>query len=545
VFANECALPEATHLKLQIRKSGAPKKDRKIIAMEGFGQPHSVLSFQSTIHNISLAIIKRVLTRKIPLWYNDIGEDEQLFWHGREGDSHVVGTEEFVPRRGEFSKAMLFVFHRFTRLLSADSAPIAYEDFIGKYSGLKKQNYIDAWEVVKRTGFTPRHAHIRAFIKFEKDCRELKPLRVPRVISPAGFVYLLETGVYIRAVEEKIYAAINTLFGYVVVAKGMNYDEVANVTVDNWRHFKYPAFIDLDVEKLDASVFPEALLWTHYVVCLCFPFSERKKIMRLLSYQLRSVVKGRASDGYFSYKINGTLTSGQMNTSLVGVLLVTSILYPICSKYRIRLLNMGDDCRLIMDKHIVNMVEKMLHAEFAKFRMFITVQTGDDLYRTEFCQTKLIETSLGLRAVRLLAPCISKDSICIDDIRAPHKLAAWMLAVGTGGLATHGGIPVFDAFYRCMVRNAKNYLSSSKLSSRQRRRVAQFTLKKKFIDWSEGLDYSKSVLGDHFTRVGFYKTFDMTVSDQEHIEGYYDKLVFSFDSPISRDILMSPIRCLY
>jgi hypothetical protein len=96
-----------------------------------------------------------------------------------------------------------------------------------------------------------------------------------------------------------------------------------------------------------------------------------------------------------------------------------------------------------------------------------------------------------------------------------------------------------------MVRNAKNYLSSSKLSSRQRRRVAQFTLKKKFIDWSEGLDYSKSVLGDHFTRVGFYKTFDMTVSDQEHIEGYYDKLVFSFDSPISRDVLMSPIRCLY
>lgn len=543
MFANECILPEDTHLKLRIRKSGAPKKDRRIIAMEGFGQPHSVLSFQSTIHNISLAIIKRVLTRKIPLWY--VGEDAQLVGSYREGNSRVVDTEQLVPRKGIFSKAMSFTFRDLKRLLSADSAPIAYEDFIGKYSGLKKQNYIDALEVVKKIGFIPRHAHIKAFIKFEKDCRELKPLRVPRVISPAGFVYLLETGVYIRAVEEKIYAAINALFGYVVVAKGMNYDDIANVTVNNWRHFKRPAFIDLDVEKLDASVFPEALLWTHKVVSLCFPFSERKKLMRLLSYQLQSVVKGRANDGHFSYKIKGTLTSGQMNTSLVGVLLVTSILYPICRHFGIRLLNMGDDCRLIMDKHMVKTVEKALHAEFARFCMFITVQSGDDLYKTEFCQTKLIETSLGLRAVRLLTPCISKDSVCIDDIRAPHKLAAWMLAVGTGGLATHGGIPVFDAFYRCMVRNAKCYLSSSKLSNRQRRRVAQFTLKKKFLDWSEGLDYSKSALGDHSTRLGFYKTFDMTVSDQEHIEGYYDKLVFSFDFPISRDVLMSPIRCLY
>jgi len=510
--------------------------------MEGFGQPHGVRAFQSTIHNFALAITRRVLTRKIPISFK--ASEEQLKGMVIEGKNMIVDTERFVPKSGIFECEMNPVFKLFAERLEPTSACIAYDQFIGKYAGPKKLNYLEANEIRKREGFKPSHAHIRAFIKYEKDCRELKPDRIPRVISPAGFVYLLETGIYITPVEEKIYEAINMIFGYRVVAKGLNYDTLADLTVGHWRSFLDPVFIDLDVEKLDASIFPEALKWTHSIVSLCYPKGERDRIMELLAYQLQSIVKGRANDGSFSYRVRGTLTSGQMNTSLVGVLVVTSILYPLCKRFNIKLVNMGDDCRLIMERRVMPGLGRLINERCAKFCMIVTMDKGDNLFKTQFCQTQLIETAKGIRTVRILKSAISKDSTCIDDIRVPHKLAAWMLAVGQGGLATHGGLPIFDAFYRCMVRNAHAYFKKAKLSKRQLRRVAQFTLKRKFIDWAADLDFSKERVCD-VSRVGMFKTFGVTLCNQAMIEQHFDKLVFDFGKFHDRTMLFEPLRCLF
>lgn len=555
MYANECLIQYPTHSKLHTRLSGAPKKPRKLIAFEGFAT-ECVLGFVSTVHNVSCAIVKRVLTRNVPAVFyqnwlldnkmeckDEVERVELEIALAKEGNLYV-DTESIIPVQGVFSYEINDAFVALLTHLSADSASVAFDEFIGKYSGLRKQSYIDAWESYKKLGFVPSMAHIRAFIKFEKDLRELKPGRIPRVISPAGYVYLLLTGVYIRAVEDKIYHAINSMFGYTVVAKGLNYDALAELTEENWNSFSDPIFIDLDVEKLDASIFQEALRWSHKVVASCFPSGEREHIMRLLSYQLTSVVRGRTSDGHFSYKVKGTLTSGQMNTSLVGVLVVTSMLHKICQGRRARLTNMGDDCRIIVERAMSKGMVEEIRELFMRVNMFITVESGDVLCKSQFCQTQTIDTGSGKRTVRIPHAAINKDSVCLDDIRVPHKLAAWMLAVGQGGLATHGGIPVFDAFYRCMVRNATNYLKSAKLSKRQFRRVAQFTLKKKFLDWSIGLNYTKSRVNEE-SRVGFFHAFDIVPVSQQLLEDHYNSLVINFDSVRDRELIKMNLNPLF
>jgi hypothetical protein len=204
---------------------------------------------------------------------------------------------------------------------------------------------------------------------------------------------------------------------------------------------------------------------------------------------------------------------------------------------------MGDDCRIIVERaKSKGMVEEM-KAIFGLVNMFITIETGDVLCKSQFCQTQTIDTGIGKRTVRIPHAALNKDSVCADDIRAPHKLAAWMLAVGQGGLATHGGIPVYDAFYRSMIRNAHCYFKSKKLSKRQVRRVAAFTLKRKFIDWSKGLNYSECRV-DEEARVGFFHAFDIVPSNQKLLESHYDSLVINFDYVRDRELIKEKLNLL-
>jgi hypothetical protein len=95
-----------------------------------------------------------------------------------------------------------------------------------------------------------------------------------------------------------------------------------------------------------------------------------------------------------------------------------------------------------------------------------------------------------------------------------------------------------------MVRNATNYLKSAKLSKRQFRRVAQFTLKKKFLDWSIGLNYTKSRVNEE-SRVGFFHAFDIVPVSQQLLEDHYNSLVINFDSVRDRELIKMNLNPLF
>jgi hypothetical protein len=140
-------------------------------------------AFVSCIYNCVLAILYRVLFRKVPL----LG---------------YVSIDDLVPDLDV--NVELKQFSNLVKSFLSFSAPMSYESFIDELVGSKKMVYQQALDQFKLRGFIPSDAWIGMFIKFEKDIRELKPNRIPRAISPAGFVYLLLTGVYVKAVEKLI-----------------------------------------------------------------------------------------------------------------------------------------------------------------------------------------------------------------------------------------------------------------------------------------------------------------------------------------------------
>jgi len=502
---------------LRWRKLGSPVRRREFIVLEGLGTSEAVGAFSNDITNYLLAILGRVLFRK------------------RNGRYYSLG--ELLPTPGAFYHNLNSFILKLGPLLPK-TAPIPRENFSGLYRGRKRRVYEQAFKLFMERGFITRDTYISMFLKYEKDIRALKPERIPRVISPAGFVYLQETGRYIKAVEHKIFDAINRVYGYQVVAKGINFQQLGVLVNEAWDSFQSPASIDLDVEKLDQSCCQEALSWTHYVVGLCFAGDDKVEIMNLLTHQLTSRVKGRADNGWFSYKVKGTLTSGQMNTSLVGVLLVTGILYKMSLQHRFKLVNCGDDCALIGNKKDMWGLGKKLKERFLVFGMTIEVsEVNLVLERIKFCQTQTLKFNSGPRAVRCLHGALSKDAACIDHLNAAHRIAAWCRSVALGGLATHGGVPVLQNFYQMYLRSFDHFVATHDLTKRQLKRMRTY-----LNDANSWTNYGTPMREsfrevDEITRLSFEEAFGIPPAEQMLLEEYYDSMTYNFTAPTWREPL--------
>jgi hypothetical protein len=500
---------ELSSPRLRLRKSGAPVKPRKFLVLAGIATSLACGAFLSCIHNCELAILYRVLHRKVPS-------------KGYVSIDNLVPDLDVNVELSEFS-TLLKGFLSFC-------APMSYDSFIDELVGSKKTIYQQALEEFSLRGFRPSDAWIRMFIKYEKDIRELKPNRIPRAISPAGFVYLLLTGVYVKAVEKLIYDAINKTYGYRVVMKGLNFRELAQDNVTSIEHMDDPVFVDLDVEKLDASIFSGLLAWSHDITTHPFVGDEQKNIKSLLNYQLKSNVRGRTSDGWFSYKVNGTLTSGQMNTSLVGILVVCGILHKLTKRFRFCLKNAGDDCRIIVERKQLGRFIKAVKDRFALFNMFVTIEVHKDMRQSNFCQTHLIRVGGEWTSTRIPESSITKDAVCVRNYTSPAQIAAWIKAVGLGGMANHGGIPVLQNFYRACIRIGNDRLATLKLSSRQKRtarKVVQAAIRERqqwgpllWGKFSEPLDQ---------TRLDYFVAFGTTPEAQLLLENFYDNVQFDWE----------------
>jgi hypothetical protein len=495
--------------RLRWRKSGASVKPRKFLVLAGIATSLACGAFVSCIYNCVLAVLYRVLYRKVPR----IG---------------YVSIDDLVPDLDV--NVALSDFTNLVKSFLSFSAPMSYESFIDELCGSKKTVYQQALAEFMLRGFRPSDAWIRMFIKYEKDIRELKPNRIPRAISPAGFVYLLLTGVYVKAVEKLIYEAINKTYGYRVVMKGLNFKQLADDNVESITMMDDPVFVDLDVEKLDASIFANLLEWSHDITTYPFVGEEQLEIKRLLKHQLKSTVRGRTTDGWFSYKVNGTLTSGQMNTSLVGILTVCGILHKLTKRFRFVLKNAGDDCRIIVERKQLKKFLEAVKERFALFNMFVTIEVHDDMRRSNFCQTHLIRVNGDWTSTRVPEPSITKDAVCVRNYTAPHQIAAWLKAVGLGGLANHGGIPVLQNFYRACIRIANDRLATFELSVRQKRSVRRVVQEAVYERNSWGpLMWSKFSKPTDQTRLDYFIAFGTTPENQLLLETFYDNVQFDWE----------------
>lgn len=523
--ASECTLDlaslldhESVQKSLRWSKSGAPVRRRQFIVFEGVGTSEVVGAFNNSIENCLAAILGRVLFRKF--------------------NGNYIPYREMIHVSGAFI-SLITCFNNDLEPILPMAAPIALDLFPGLYVGRKRRNYEQALKEFNEVGFKPSQAHIKMFLKYEKDVRTLKPERIPRVISPAGFVYLLLTGSYVKSVEERIYECVNELFGYKVVAKGVNYNTLANMIADNWNSYANCCSIDLDVSKMDQSITVEMLTWVHTIISKCFSSDERDYVFGLLSFSRRPIVKGRADNGKFKYKVIGTLTSGQMFTSLTGVLVVCGILYRFCKDNNLRLINCGDDCTLYGEKGDIKASYAKLEKLFLKAGMIVEIgKPQDSLEGSEFCQIRVVQDGTVYRSVRNVKAVLSKDSVCLDRIVVPHKLAAWCRSVAKGGLASFGGIPVLQNLYKCMLRSYDNFVCTAKLSKRQSKRMRQYEVSRdgQYAIWGFDLTHEFTECSDSM-RLSFENAYGVSPVDQLLLEEYYDNLMINFVIPEEREVL--------
>lgn len=484
------------HPDLHVERHWGVVRPRRMVRVSGVSPPVDLRGFNNSIDTLERAVLERVFYVK---------------QHG-----------EFVPpprpERGHFTRALSGTRARLVPLLPL-AAPMSYDSFVATFRGRKRKVYQAAVESLLRSSVSKRDAALKVFVKYEKTDFTRKADPVPRVISPRDPRFNVEVGRFLRPIEERIFDAISALYGHKTVFKGMNALESGRCLAEKWAMFRRPVAVGLDASRFDQHVSIDALRWEHAIYRECFPCGrDRRRLDRLLRWQLRNRCVGHTVDGRLRYTIAGGRMSGDMNTSLGNCVLMCSMIHAYAAHrgVRVQLANNGDDCVVVMEAGDLARFSEGLDDWFVAMGFSMVVeQPCYDLERVEFCQTQPVWVGpqpSDYLMVRHPKWAIAKDTVSVHPLDTDKLFRGWLDAVGQGGLAMTGGVPVFQDFYASYVRNGR-FLKS--MVSGQSWGVRAL---------SRGMRRTYGAVSPQ-TRCSFWVAFGVTPDEQLCLERFYSSLV--------------------
>nr|UHS72397.1 MAG: hypothetical protein 2 [Tombusviridae sp.] len=424
------------------------------------------------------------------------------------------------PKENYFASNLTDVGTMLRKFLPS-TAPCSHQQFVDHYSGRKRELYQRALDEL-RAGRTSleEDSLVKVFVKYEKTDRTTKRDPVPRVISPRDPKFNIRVGRYLTPMEPRIFEALGKLYDPEIpaVIKGMNAAESARVLKQKWDQFNDPVAVGLDASRFDQHVSEQALRWEHAVYLSCLKERKHKlRLGRLLERQIVNRCVGHTPDGAVKYTVHGTRMSGDMNTSLGNCVLMCSMIkqYLLDRGVNGQLANNGDDCVVFMERRDLHRFMTCLDEWFLD--MGFNMKVEEPVYefsQVEFCQTKPVfdgETWVMCRNPHTAVP---KDSVMLKCWDSPSLWRGWLDAVGVGGLALTGGLPVFQSFYSSYVRAGK------------RRAIPRELLPWSFRNLVNGMKRSRGIVRPE-ARCSFWEAFDITPDEQVELESYYDKLRIS------------------
>lgn len=428
--------------------------------------------------------------------------------------------ETFVrPVRPESQALFNNRLSEFKRLIGKEARktePMSGVDFVNTYRGRKRTIYQKALESLAVTSINQGDFVVSPFVKTEKTLPKAGGLPAPRIIHPYNTRYNLALGVYIKKIEKRIFRIIGKIYKGVTVFKGLNAEERGAAMVSAWGKFTRPVAVGLDASKWDEHFTKIAHLWTHNIYKKFFP--KIKELDLLLKQQLSNKCRAFTSDSKITY-ITDMLMSGVPNTALGNCLLMCALVWSYCQEKGIvmRLLNDGDDCVAVMESTDLNAFMEGLSEWFEQMGFNMKVEEPVyNLEEIEFCQSHPIYDGTKHIMVRSPNPNMSKDCFILKNTDTAAAFQKWIATVGEGGMNLTGGIPVWQNFYRCMLRNsggAKSITGDPLLDS------GFFMLGRRmnrlFIEPTD------------LCRVSFYDAFGIDPAQQLAIEAYYDHLDLS------------------
>lgn len=396
------------------------------------------------------------------------------------------------------------------------ATPVSLDQVVEMYKGRKHTIYANARDEVAAFGYSRKDATAFSFVKAEK----VPPLKAARCIQPRKARYNIVLGSYIKPIEHRLYHGIDKVFGDgPTVMKGYNVEQIARIIRGKWRSFVKPVAIGLDATKFDMHVSVAALEWEHSIYHAVY--GNDPKLRELLSWQVNNVGCGYCNDGKLRYTVRGRRFSGDMNTACGNCIIMSGMVWEYAHEkaIAIKLVNNGDDCVVFMERDDEERFMSGLDAWFLRkgFRMVAEMPVYD-LCKIEFCQMHPIELGAGkCIMVRNIPVVLRKDSLSTLDLSQPSTLKAWADAVGTGGLAINGGIPILQNFYRCLQRLGRG-ARQTKIGLQLRRNSGMYLI-------SQGVErvFAKPT---PFVRLQVFLAWGITPDEQVEMERYYDAYQF-------------------
>jgi len=410
---------------LCVKLNGCKEKSRRYVVAEGFGPDHRL-----GVYNNNTATIERAFVERYFLCKEDTGFRPAL-----------------VPERDIWKSRELKLF-RERVMLRMPRLPVMTEvQVVSCYTGAKKRTYEDARVSLMRRSLCARDAQLTSFVKFEKQ----DITKAPRVINPRSARYNLALGKYLKHAEKHFFRAINDAFGAATpstVIKGYNAADSAAILRAKWDQFGTTVAIGLDASKFDMHVSIPALRYEHSFYRALFP--DSKELRSLLASQERNKGVAHAMDGKVKFSVNGTRSSGDLNTSLGNCIIMCALVHAYAAErgVRVELANNGDDCVVFLEAEQLVKFSAGLDAWFRSRGFAMTMEKPVRTFEhLEFCQTHPVLTGGGWLMVRNHLAVLTKDPMCLVPVQTNQVFKKWLYAVGECGSAATPGVPVQSAFY--------------------------------------------------------------------------------------------------
>lgn len=508
---------------LKVRELGVTKRrrERQFLRICALSPPIRMVVFSSSKANIVAALLGRLLY--------DVDEVNKTLV--------PIDREEFVDGKSIFEsdgiRMIVSLIVREAKTLrwqgSYFQGKMTDEEFLQSRPQHLVAKYTQPVLAKNTEPYDPRVASVATFVKDEK--KEYKEC-IPRGINPRDLVFNGFLGPYVSSVEKLIFAAFNSLFkrytgsDYPTVMKGLNALERATAIYGKVKERKKMAFRGFDISHFDKRQCLQCLdKLEHAVYRGMFKGDELKEVTRLLRAQLRSNISSYTSDGYnIRTKTEGGRMSGDMNTSVGNVIVMCGLMLLYIIEYepkQFSIIDDGDDAGTICE------VETEHHwdafpAHMKRYGFKLVVEKA--VYKLEhivFCQSQPVMGSDGqYRMMRTIRTAMMKDACCMKSVVTQQEYDAWRLSVGTGGLALAGVYEVWDAYYRCFLRNP------GKVSKRMLKKYATQFLETGMGHLTKGLVHTKV----DFTiesAISVYEASGLTPDEQDLMVQYYDSLDIS------------------
>nr|UVK78466.1 MAG: RNA-dependent RNA polymerase [Picris umbravirus 1] len=411
------------------------------------------------------------------------------------------GTLPLTPLAGAFQQIDT------SCLKSFRVQPWTMEQVVDSYTGRHRTRYQQAMESIYANPLTKRDARVATFIKAEKVNFTVKPDPAPRVIQPRDPRFNISIAKFIKPLEPLLYKQLGKLYRYPCVAKGFNALQTGEIIAKKWSLFRRPVCVGLDASRFDQHVSVEALRFTHSVYRR---FIKNEEFHRLLDMMYVNRGIGTAKDGIVLYRVHGNRMSGDMDTALGNCVLMVLMTRQLCVNLNIphELMDNGDDCVVIFEEEHLERFNGAVRGYFADLGFTMKVEPPvRTLEKLEFCQTQPVFDGSQWRMVRQVTS-IAKD---LNSVIQWEQLPLWWRAIGECGLALTGGIPVFDAFYKWLLRASGPEIGGIKGHPLYRCGMTNL---------AKGMDMSEHVITTE-ARMSFATAFGIVPSMQIAIENTY------------------------